>query len=99
MDAKIARLERNIRTLDEAGRQLKALWINEHRVTVDVDAHVRRGGAVCADGPLMGETPLLSCMSKRNFTSGLEAVVKSLAAYADSNDGHLPPLLLVFAAR
>ena len=84
-------LERDARTLVEAGTQLKSIWANRE---------YRRGGGdpykmvsrLALVSHLMGETPLFNCKSGKDRTGQLDAEVKFLATVADERGGHLPPV-------
>ena len=91
LSGEIDGLERDSRTLLEAGTQLKSVWENRE---------YRRGGGdpykmvsrLALVSHLMGETPLFNCKSGKDRTGQLDAEVKFLATVADARGGHLPPV-------
>lgn len=91
LKVEMARLERNARTLEQAGRQLKDMW-REHGEWPTGEAAYQAASRLALVGYLMGETPILSCLSGRDFSRRLDAETKILAAVADSGNGHLPPV-------
>ena len=85
-------IARRARTLEEAGKQLKALWLVEGDWPAGSDTHRHAAARLALVAHLMGETPLLSCMSDKDLTEQLDSEVKFLAAVADNQDGQLPPV-------
>ena len=88
-----ATIEKNARTLVEAGEQVKELLASlppsVRRFPIPVETMVASRLALI--GHLMGETPVLRCVDSRG-AARLDAEVKFLATVADSNEGRLPPL-------
>ena len=93
LKAEIVRVERNARALEQAGRQLQEMWC-EHGCWPAGEKAYKAAARLALVGHLMGETPVLSCLSGNDFTRRLDAEVKILATVADSQDGRLPPVEL-----
>ena len=92
LKAHMQHLNQNAQTLLQAGQQLKAMWLPRRGWPAGVDAQLKVASRLALAGHLMGETPLLSCMSGSDLTRQVDAETKFLAATAHGNDGHLPPL-------
>ena len=92
LEAVAGRLEKNARTLEDAGRQLKALWMREERWPAGAEQTRRVGARLALIGHLLGGMPLLSCARGRAFTRELDAEIKFLATVADHRNGRLLPL-------
>ena len=90
------RLDRNVRSLSQAGSQLKVQWMRRGDWPVG-DAALGTAALLALVGHLMCETPLMSCARGRDFTRRLDVEVKLLAAAADANDGRLPLIDAVMA--
>ena len=82
--------EKRTRTLIDIGKQLKAMWIEAGELPRGVEAHRRAAARLALAGCLMRETPVLICMSGRDFTRQLDPEIKFLATVADNLHGHLP---------
>ena len=91
-----ATIEKNARTLVQAGRQVKRLLAPSRKfaglaslcnypITVEIIVASR----LALISHLMGETPVLCCVDSR-VAARLDAEVKFLATVADSKEGHLP---------
>ena len=89
--AEMNSLQRRLRALEETGKQLKDAWIQHG----DWPAGTGVGLAVAARlgflAHLMGETPVFSDLSGRNFLRYLDPEVKFVAAVADNQGGRTPP--------
>lgn len=85
------RLERRLRTLEAAGRQLKSLC-SEGIWPVDADTRCKAAARLALIGQLMGETPVLSCMSGNDLIRQVRFELQFLVAFAHTRDGCLPPL-------
>ena len=90
LQAELVRLEKNARALEQAGRQLKALWSEHNRWPTGADAY-RAAARLALVAYLMGETPVLSCASGRDCNKRLDAEVKVLATVTDCRGGQVPP--------
>ena len=87
-------LEKQVRTFADATRQLKTLWAEAGDWTAGNSRHRMAAARLALIGFLMGETPLLSCASGRDFIAPVEEELRFIATFADSQAGHLPPLNL-----
>ena len=87
--AEMSRLDRHALALEQAGRQLKNMWCDHNAWPTGDDAY-QAASRLALVAFLMGETPVLSCFSGRDFTGKLDAEVKILATVADCNGGHVP---------
>ena len=88
-----ATIEKNARTLVEAGEQVKELLasLEPSLHTFPIPEENMVASRLALVGHLMGETLLLPCVDSK-FAARLDAEVKFLATVADNNEGHLPPL-------
>ncbi len=90
LERETARLEKRSNTLKSAWRQLRgfaANWAAGPEISLKV------GARLALIGHLVGEMPLISCSAGDDrLVQQLDAEVKFLAAAADSNSGHLPPI-------
>lgn len=86
------RLESIARTLDSAARQLKSMCRSNRICPAGPDTRNQAAARLALVGHLMGEMPLLSCMSDNDLTSQLDVEIKFLASVAHRQDGRLPPL-------
>ena len=91
LQAEMARLDRQARALEQAGRQLKDLW-REHDGWPTGDEAYGAAARLALVAYLMGETPLLSCSTDRDYNKRLDAEVKILATVTDCRDGQVPPV-------
>ena len=89
VEREIERLRSNVRTLEQAGAQLKALLMRRGGWLVAANAHAA-APRLALVGHIMGETPMLSCAQGQPFASRLERHVQLLAAVADNDAGNLP---------
>ena len=87
------RLQRQARTLSEAGQQLKALWAKHGGWPHDADGdgQFKAAARVALLGHLMGATPLLNS-NDSNLVRQLDAETRFLATVAYNSDGRVPPL-------
>lgn len=84
--------ERSVIALEEAGRQLKAMWRRERDWPAGIDASRQAAARLALIAFLMGhETPVLSCAKGKDFTRALDAEIKFLATVADALEGYVPP--------
>ena len=90
LQAEMARLDRQARALEQAGRQLKALWAEHDRWPTGADAYPA-AARLALVAYLMGETPVFSCASGRDCNKRLDAEVKVLATVTDCRGGQVPP--------
>ena len=86
--------ERSVRTLEAAGKQLKSILVSAGDRPAGKEERGNAMARVALVTHLMGETPLLSCMSGRHFTQRLDSEIKLLATVAEMLDGGLPSLEL-----
>ena len=91
-EAVAGRLEKNARTLEDAGRQLKGLWQQAERWPAGAEQYRQVGARLALVGHLTGGMPLLSCAGGRLFTRELDAEIKFLATVADHRNGRLLPI-------
>ena len=91
LKAKLELLEKNARTLEDAVRQLKTVWTAEEDWLSGEGQYLQVAARLVLVAHLVGWTPLLSCASGGGLTDELDAEIKSLAAVAWSQGGHLPP--------
>ena len=90
----LERLVKDARTFEGATRQLKTMWAEAGDWPAGVPGHRMAAARLALIGFLMGETPMLSCASGRDFIAPLEQEVRFLATFADDQGGRLPPLNL-----
>ena len=90
LQAEMARLEKNARALEQAGQQLKDLWAEQEKWPTGADAY-GAAARLALVAYLMGETPVLSCPSGRDYNKRLDAEVKVLATVTDCRGGQVPP--------
>ncbi|MCY4566423.1 MAG: hypothetical protein OXE40_18285 [Gammaproteobacteria bacterium] len=93
LQAELAGVEKTARALEQAGQQLKDLWVEQNEWPSGADAY-RAASRLALIGYLMGETPVLSSMSGRGFADFLDVEVKILATVTDCQGGHVPPARL-----
>ena len=93
----IESLDKRARTLEEAGAQLKTLWMRHGGWPTGRNAQAA-AARLALVGYNVGATPLLSCARGRDFTATLDSHVKLLATAADCSDGKLPAVELDNAA-
>ncbi len=87
----VQRRRENLRTLKQAGRELKSLWIR-HGHWPGGDRATAVGARLALIGHIMGETPLLSCASGWDFHRRIDARAKLLAAASACDNGRLPSI-------
>ncbi|MCY4513796.1 MAG: hypothetical protein OXC69_01470, partial [Candidatus Tectomicrobia bacterium] len=85
-------LEKQLRTFEDATRQLKTLWAEAGDSPAGFSTHRMAAARLALIGFLMGETPFLSCASGRDFIAPVEEELRFLATFADNQGGRLPPL-------
>ena len=90
LQAEMSRLDRQARALEQAGRQLKDLWREHDGWPTGAEAY-GAAARLALVAYLMGETPLLSCPTNRDYNKRLDAEVKILATVTDCRGGQVPP--------
>ena len=85
-------LQRRLRALEETGQQLKDTWTQHGDWPAGMDAGLSVAARLGFVAHLMGETPVFSDFSGRDFLRLLDAEVKFVAAVADNQGGRTPPL-------
>ena len=90
LQAGMSRLDRQARALEQAGRQLKDLWREHDGWPTGAEAY-GAAARLALVAYLMGETPLLSCPTDRDYNKRLDAEVKILATVTDCQGGQVPP--------
>lgn len=85
------RLEKNARTLEDAGQRLKGLWQQAERWPAGAEPYRQVGARLALIGHLTGGMPLLSCAGGRLFTREPDAEIEFLATVADHRNGRLLP--------
>ena len=90
LQAEISRLDTQARALEQAGRQLKDMWRQLADWPTGADAY-GAAARLALVAYLMGETPVLSCPTNRDYNKRLDAEVKILATVTDCQRGHVPP--------
>ena len=88
--AEMSRLDRHARALEQAGQQLKDMWRAAAQWPTGADAY-GAAARLALVAYLMGETPMLSCSSGRDYGGRLDAEVKILATVTDGQGGQVPP--------
>ncbi len=76
--------------LEEAGRELKSIWLREGEWPAGVEEHRRVAALLALTCFLVGRKPLLSCAEGRGLTRQLVDDANFLAAAADNDVGRLP---------
>ena len=86
-------LERDARSLEEAGQQLKTMWTEDGRRDWpdDADAHRTVASRLALVGHLMGETPTLISPERQRLEEELQPEAMFVAAVAHRLDGHFAP--------
>ncbi len=88
--AELSRVDKHARALEQAAGQLKDMWVGQDEWPSGADAYAA-ASRLALVAYLMGETPVLSCMSGRDVTGRLDAEVKLLATVTDCQGGNVPP--------
>lgn len=83
-------LEKNARTLKDAGKQLRVMWAGTSRFSIGAESQQAVAARLALVGHLMQETPVLICMRGKDFARQLDPEIKFLATVADNLSGHLP---------
>ena len=91
LESELSTVRKNIRTLSDAGAQIKSLWSTQGYRDGEHDPY-KLVSRLALASHLMGEDTLFNCKSGKDRTGQLDAEVKYLAVYADKNDGALPPV-------
>ena len=89
---RLQRMEKDVRTLEEAGQQLKSMWQSHGDWPEQPGAWRALAPRLALVAHLMGATPVLSCGGNGGRTLEIETEAKFLATVADNPDGHLPPV-------
>lgn len=85
-------LQRSVRALEEAGQQLKDVWMQRGNWPAGMDGSRHVAARLGLVGHLMGETPVFISLSGRDFVHHLDSEVKFLATVADNQGGQVPPI-------
>ncbi len=91
LERELGSLRKSIRTLSDAGEQIKSLWTTRGYGDGDSDPY-KMVSRLALASHVMGEDTLFNCKSGKDRSGQLDAEVKYLAAYADRNGGALPPV-------
>ncbi len=86
----IERIEKDRRTLVQAGEQLRAMWQQHRGWPTGPQALREVAPRLALVGFHMGDPPLLSCADGRDYTRQLDTEAKLLATFADNSGGGLP---------
>ena len=82
--------ERNVRSLQAAGETLKSILGTSGDWPADKNERMSAAALVALVAHLMGESPLLNCISSWDLAGRLDSESKGLATLADMTDGRLP---------
>ena len=85
-------LQRRLRALEETGQQLKDIWVQHGDWPAGMDAGLAVAARLGFVAHLMGEMPVFSDLSGRDFLRYLDPEVKFVAAVADNQGGRTPPV-------
>ena len=86
------RLEISARALQEAGRQVKQVWIDKGSEPVSEELRRQVAARLALIACLMNWTPVTVARIGYAAAETVDAEVKFLATVADCNAGHLPPI-------
>ena len=86
------RLEISARALQEAGRQVKQVWIDKGSEPVSEELRRQVAARLALIACLMDWTPVTVARIGYAAAETVDAEVKFLATVADCNAGHLPPI-------
>ena len=82
--------ERSVRSLQAAGLDLKSILGTSGDWPADKNERMSAAALVALVAHLMGESPLLNCISSWDLAGSLDSETKALATLADMTDGRLP---------
>ena len=82
--------ERNVRSLQMAGERLKSVLATSGGWPAEKNARMSAAALVAFVAHLMGESPLVNCISSWDSAGRLVWETKALATFADMMDGRLP---------
>ncbi len=87
-------LERDARSLEQAGQQLKTMWAEGGRREWPAGADVHRiiASRLALIGHLMGETPALISSNSQRLEQEIQPEAMFVAAAAHRLDGYVPPV-------
>ena len=86
------RLEISARALEEAGRQVKSVWLDTEEAPVSDEVRKQVAARLALIARLMDWTPVVVLRIGYDAADVVDAEVKFLATVADCNTGHLPPI-------
>ena len=91
LEREMRRLEIGARALEEAGQQVKSVWIDSEEAPVGEEVRGLVAARLALIACLMDWTPVIVCRSGLRFVGRLDAEVKLLATVANCDGCHLPP--------
>ncbi len=86
-------LEREIRAVEAASRQLKREWAPHRTWPANPELHNQAAARLALIAHLIGDMPILSCMNNNALTQQLDAEVKFLATITRYHGGQLPRIV------
>ena len=92
LERAMRRLEIGARTLEEAGRQVKSVWLDTEEAPVSDEVRKQVAARLALIACLMDWTPVTVLRIGYRAADIVDAEVKFLATVADCNAGHLPPI-------
>ena len=88
-----AYLERNLRTLEQAGMDLKAFLFGGRGRDAGDEPILDNAARVALIAHLFGRTPVLCCPANKDSVMRVESRIESLLRFAGAHEGNLPILL------
>ena len=88
-----AYLERNLRTLEQAGMDLKAYLMGGLGIDAGDEPILDNAARVALVAHLTGRTPVLCCPADKDSVIRVESHIESLLSFAGAHEGNLPILL------
>ena len=85
-----AHLERNLRTLEQAGMDLKAFLKGGLGRDADDESILDFAARVALIAHLTGRTPVLCCPADKDSVTRVESRIESLLSFAGAHEGNLP---------
>ena len=87
-------LERDARSLEQAGQQLKTIWVEDggFEWPAGADIHKTVASRLALVGHLMGETPALISSNSQRLEQEIQPEAMFVAAAAHRLDGYVPPV-------
>ena len=87
-------LERDARSLEQAGQQLKTIWAEDGGLEwpAGADSHRTVASRLALVGHLMGETPALISSNSQRLEQEIQPEAMFVAAAAHRLDGYVPPV-------